>query len=91
MAEFQFWQKEVFYSEQFFLRKYNINNGSTGTGCEICSNSTVKTPEWCHWPRSSVFIVNFEQICSLHYDFGQVNAGWKWIGNLLVPQSASLL
>ena len=30
--------------------------------CEICSKSTLKTPELRHWRRFGVFIVNFEQI-----------------------------
>ena len=30
--------------------------------CEICSKLTIKTPEQRHWRRSSVFVVNFEQI-----------------------------
>ena len=27
---------------------------------KICSKLTIKTPERRHWPRSGVFIVNFE-------------------------------
>ena len=30
--------------------------------CEICSELTIKTTEWRHLRRSSVFLVNFEQI-----------------------------
>ena len=30
--------------------------------CEICSELTTKTTEWRHSRRSSVFLVNFEQI-----------------------------
>ena len=36
-----------------------VNNKDTTTRCGICSKSTIKAPEPC---RSSVFIVNFEQI-----------------------------
>ena len=31
---------------------------------EICSKLTIKTPEWSHWRRSSVFIVSFEHFTS---------------------------
>ena len=27
-----------------------------------CSKLTIKIPERCHWPRSGVFIVNFEHV-----------------------------
>ena len=41
--------------------------------CEICSKLTIKTPERCHWRRSCVFIVNFEQVnVSCVYV-------WKWV------------
>ena len=47
--------------------------------CEICSKSTIKTPERREWRRSGVFIVNFEQISHIAVvstaDFEQVNAG----------------
>ena len=33
--------------------------------CEICSTSTIKTPERRHWRRSGVFIVNFEHTSHL--------------------------
>ena len=33
---------------------------------QICSKLTIKTPERCHWPRSGVFIVNFEKILLLN-------------------------
>ena len=43
-----------------YLLKVNI--GNTRTMCEICLRLTKKTPELCHWRRSNVYIVNFEQI-----------------------------
>ena len=41
---------------------FKVNNRSTRTRYEICSKLTIKTPEWRHWRRSGVFIVNFEHI-----------------------------
>ena len=38
------------------------SNKNTRTKCEICSKSTVKTPERCQWHCSGVFIVNFQHI-----------------------------
>ena len=40
----------------------SLSDGNTRTICEICSKLTIKTPKWRQWPRSGVFIVNFEQI-----------------------------
>ena len=59
-----------------------VNNRNTRTRCEICSRSTIKTPErrhWRRWRRSGVFIVNYEHItCSSVsiVNFEQVNADW---------------
>ena len=39
-----------------------VNNRNTRSRSEICSKLTIKTPEWRHWRRSVVFIINFEQI-----------------------------
>ena len=41
---------------------FKVNNRNTRKRCEICSKLTIKTPEWRHWRRSGVFIVNFEHI-----------------------------
>ena len=40
-----------------------VNNRNTRIRCEICSKSTIKTPE--RWHRSGVFIVKFEHISHL--------------------------
>ena len=40
---------------------FKVSNGNTRTMCEICTRLTI-TPEWRHWGRSGVSIVNFEQI-----------------------------
>ena len=37
-----------------------VNDRNTRKRFEICSKLTKKTPERCHWRRSSVFIVKFE-------------------------------
>ena len=37
-----------------------VDNENTRIRSEICSKLTIKTPERCHWRRSSVFIVKFE-------------------------------
>ena len=42
-----------------------VSNRNTRTGCEICSELTIKTPERRHWCRSGVFIINFEHISHL--------------------------
>ena len=39
-----------------------VNNRNTRTRCEIHSKLIIKTTERRHWPRSDVFIVNFEYI-----------------------------
>ena len=41
---------------------FQVNNRNIRTRCEICSKLTIKTPERPQWRRSSVFIVNFEQV-----------------------------
>ena len=40
---------------------FKVNNGNTRTMCEICSDLTIKTPEWRHWSRSGI-VINFERI-----------------------------
>ena len=45
----------------------------------MCSKLTIKTPERRHWHRSSVFIVNFENIsrsCVSIVNFEHGNADW---------------
>ena len=59
-----------------YLLKANKRN--TRTSCEICSYLTIKTPEWRHWRRSGVFIVNFEYISYfvLVFLLNMENADW---------------
>ena len=64
---------------QICLFKFNIKN--IRKRCEICSRLTIKTPKRRHWPRSGVFIVNFEHMSNLFpnvsiVDFEQVNVSW---------------
>ena len=60
---------------------FKVINRNTRKRCEICSKSTIKTPEWRQWRRYSVFIVNFEHISPPFssfsiVDFEQVNISW---------------
>ena len=48
---------------------FQVNDKKTRTRCEICAKLTIKTPERHHWPRSGVFIVNFEHILHLFLVF----------------------
>ena len=48
---------------------FKVSNRNTRTSCEIFSKLTIKTPERCHWRRSGVFIVNFENISHLSVVF----------------------
>ena len=54
---------------------FKVNNRNTRPRCEICSKLTIKTSERRYWRRSSVSVVNFEQ----------VNGGW-----MKVPVSTHL-
>ena len=44
---------------------FTVKNRKTWTRCEICSKLKIKTPERRYWPRSGVFIANFEHISHL--------------------------
>ena len=48
---------------------FKVNNREARKKCEICSEVTIKTPEWRHWRHSGVFIVNFEHISYLFLVF----------------------
>ena len=71
---------------------FNINKGKIRTIWEICPKFTMKTPEWRHWRRSGVFIVNFEQISQCFgvpvVDFDQVNIGWLAFCNAFCRHSS---
>ena len=53
----------------FGVHLFKVDNGNPRAMCEICSQLTVETPEWCQWRRSGVLIVNFEQISLLFWCF----------------------
>ena len=53
----------LYYPVGIYLLK--VNNKNTRTRYETLSKLTIKTPEWRHWRRSGVFIVNFEHISNL--------------------------
>ena len=62
----------IFCTPNYFpgnIYLFKINNKNTRKRCEICSELTIKTPEWRHWRRSGVFIVNFELILHLFLVF----------------------
>ena len=44
---------------------FKVNNKNTRTRRKFYSKLTIKTPKWCHWPRSGVFVVNSENILQL--------------------------
>ena len=44
---------------------FKVNQRNTRKRCDICSKLTIKKPERCQWPRSGVFIVNFQCIANL--------------------------
>ena len=44
---------------------FKVNSRNTRARCEICSNLTIKIPEWRQWRRSGIFIVNSEYISHL--------------------------
>ena len=55
-------------ADNYKVQMFKFNNKNIRTKCEICSELRIKTSEmtWHHWtyftPRSSAFIVNFEQV-----------------------------
>ena len=44
---------------------FKVNNENTRTMCDICSKSTIKTPERRQWRRSCVFAVKVERTSHL--------------------------
>ena len=66
---------------------FKVNNRNTSERCEIVSELKIKTPERRQWPRSGVFIVNFEHISHLSVsivNFEQVNSSWDNSGNIKI-------
>ena len=47
--------------------------------CDICLKITMKTPEWCHWRCSGIFLVNFEHISHLFLVSLQMFASVVWL------------
>ena len=64
---------------------FKVNNGNAGAMYEICSKSTIKTPERCHWHRTGTCIVNFEQILhiALMFSLLTLNSYYGWVLTLL--------
>ena len=59
---------------------FKVDNRNLRKRHEICSNLAIKTPEPCHWHRSSAFIGNFEHFTPFSsvsiVDFKEVNVSW---------------
>ena len=60
----------ITFNKLFMLKQVGnymlkVNNRSTRTRCEICSELTIETPERHQWRHSGIFIVNFEHISHL--------------------------
>ena len=65
---------------------FKVNNRNIRKKCEIFSKLTVKTLERCHWRRSDVFTVNFENISHLFLVFlfltlNKYILAWLWLRN----------
>ena len=54
------WNQEVQASQHLVVQ--SVNNGNTRIMCEIGAEVTINTPKRRQWRRSSILIVNFEQI-----------------------------
>ena len=53
----------------------------------MCSKLMIKTPEWRHWRRSGVFVVNFEHISHLFLVFLLLTLKkWMLAWNLVIFQ-----
>ena len=60
---------------------FKVSHRNTRKRSEISSELTLKAPEWRHWRRFGVFIVNFEHISQvfrriLIVNFEQLNVYW---------------
>ena len=62
---------------------FKFNNRNSRTRCEICSKSTIKTPDWCPWRCSGVFIVNFKQVNAC-----RVISSWNHCWGLSLSQTS---
>ena len=59
---------------------FKVNNKNTGKMCEICSK-LIKTTKLRQWPRSRLFIVNFEHIATFVFC-------WLWTDSCLLESEA---
>ena len=74
---------KVFVFSIWTQQMFACSNSKIRTKLEICSQLTIKTLEWCHWHRSSVFILNLEQFSHL------ILVLQFWIGNSLLGRMIS--
>ena len=73
------------YDNSFRHERVKVNYENTRAMYEICSELTIKTPEWRHWRRFGVFIVSFEQISYIVLVFHCWHWTRKyWLGKLWI-------
>ena len=46
---FQSWMSQTFIKVPANIYLFKVNNVNTRKSCKICSQLTIKTPEWCQW------------------------------------------
>ena len=66
---------------------FKLNNRNTRKKCEICSKLTIKTPEWIHWLRSGVFVLNFEYVSFIFLLFIFPTTDFEKVNVILVIRS----
>ena len=65
--DLEFTFKRVITQLTFTCSKWTIENLEKGV--KYVQSQQIKTPEWCNWRRSGVFIVNFEHVSRLFLVF----------------------
>ena len=85
LAIAKLWEEKIFW-EAFFVKSsfptrnylFKVSNWNTTLSCENCSRLKMKILERCQWRRSSVFIINCEDISNflLNIEFEQAKVCW---------------
>ena len=60
-----FWKWQLIKNNPDNIYMFKVNNRNNRKSGEICLKLTIKTPEWRHWHRFCVFIINLEHILHL--------------------------
>ena len=85
---FKFWLGSKCGNKYLQYLQHRHWNTSTNKICEICTQLTIKTPEWFHWHHYSVSTLNLQRIlrCSgvSMVAFEQENADWANNSSLTV-------